>query len=440
MTSGYSCGKWRKLGIVGYLLNQSSDKMSIMTTGGEAKLRRELRFLLASFLAFCSSSTSQVALGPPLAHPRPILDGRNGERGKEKQGSNNELSRARTRGYSNSGEREDVIQLERSERAKRKARPIGRGRVIEGTQTFDLFSMAGGFPSFSVYSEGDNGEAPNMFYPQPPSVISNLNSIFLFTSTLRATTSCPLYRLGKGVVERIERTPNRSSRIAPVRWFPRGARQCNTIEEFAPPRKILESKSTTTTICGPFSFSSLPGKEDQKKVVCFSPGRMATYVVVDLPTRMPSWLKSPFNTSKDTGSKETYAKDVFFSALSSPKAKGETASLSFDSSFGFLRIAVAGEKPIFFSLRMREKVRGKNTFSLYEIRKWRTHSIRWVHRIKRKAALSWQSFRWQDTLGLVGASERNESKPKTDQGSLPAKPIGEGLKDGTSKVDRAPVV
>lgn len=43
-----------------------------------------------------------------------------------------------------------------------------------------------------------------------------------------------------GVVERIERAPNRSSRIAPVRWFPRGGvRQCNTIEEFAPPRKIL---------------------------------------------------------------------------------------------------------------------------------------------------------------------------------------------------------
>jgi hypothetical protein len=89
---------------------------------------------------------------------------------------------------------------------------------------------------------------------------------------------------------------------------------------------------------------------------------------------------------------------------------------------------------------MREKVRGKNTFSLCEIRKWRTHSILWVHRIKRKAALSWQSFRRQETLGLVGASERNESKPKTDQGSLPAKPIGEGLKDGRCKVDRAPVV
>ncbi|KAH0655369.1 hypothetical protein KY285_030251 [Solanum tuberosum] len=91
-------------------------------------------------------------------------------------------------------------------------------------------------------------------------------------------------------------------------------------------------------------------------------------------------------------------------------------------------IAVAGAKPAFFAPRMREKVRGKNMFSLCEIRKWRTHSILWVHRIKRKAALSWQSFRWQETLGLVGASERNESKPKTDQGSLPA------------KVDRAPLV
>ncbi|CBI33440.3 unnamed protein product, partial [Vitis vinifera] len=33
-----------------------------------------------------------------------------------------------------------------------------------------------------------------MFYPQPPSVISNLNPLFLFTSTLRATTSSPLYK------------------------------------------------------------------------------------------------------------------------------------------------------------------------------------------------------------------------------------------------------
>ncbi|KAL0300215.1 UNVERIFIED_CONTAM: 60S ribosomal protein L2, mitochondrial [Sesamum calycinum] len=87
---------------------------------------------------------------------------------------------------------------------------------------------------------------------------------------------------------------------------------------------------------------------------------------------------------------------------------------------------------------MREKVRGKNTFSLCEIRKWRTHSILWAHRIKRKAALSWQSFRRQEILGLVGASEHNESKPKTDQGFY-TKAIDEGPKNGTCKVDRAPV-
>ena len=86
-----------------------------------------------------------------------------------------------------------------------------------------------------------------------------------------------------GIVERIEYDPNRSSRIALVRWI-EGVwvcqRKLNTIEEFAPPRKILEP--TTTTIRGQFSFSSLPGKVDQRKVACFSPGLMAAYVVVGL--------------------------------------------------------------------------------------------------------------------------------------------------------------
>ena len=53
------------------------------------------------------------------------------------------------------------------------------------------------FPSFAVSGEVDKGEAPNMFYPQPPSVISNLNPLFLFTSTLRATTSSPFTSKGK---------------------------------------------------------------------------------------------------------------------------------------------------------------------------------------------------------------------------------------------------
>lgn len=45
MTNGYGCGKRRKSGTVGYLLNQSSDEPSITTTGGEAKLRRQQSFV-----------------------------------------------------------------------------------------------------------------------------------------------------------------------------------------------------------------------------------------------------------------------------------------------------------------------------------------------------------------------------------------------------------
>ncbi|KAK8572938.1 hypothetical protein V6N12_028978 [Hibiscus sabdariffa] len=233
-----------------------------------------------------------------------------------------------------------------------------------------------------------------------------------------------------GIVERIEYDPNHSSRIAPVRWI-EGVwvcqRKLNMIEEFATLRKILEP--ITTTIRGLFSFSSLPEKVDQRKVACFSPGLMAAYVVVGPPTRISPWSKSTLY-SKGAGSEKTCANDVFFSALSSPKAKGETVSLSFGSSFGFPRVVVAGAKPAFFAPRMREKLRRKNTFSHCEVRNWRTHSFLWAHRIKHKAALSWQSFRQQDTLGLVGAAEHNESKSKTDQAK-------KGRVEGGSQLARA---
>lgn len=39
---------------VGYLLNQSSDEPSLTTKGGEALLRRQLRFLVASFWRLAS--------------------------------------------------------------------------------------------------------------------------------------------------------------------------------------------------------------------------------------------------------------------------------------------------------------------------------------------------------------------------------------------------
>nr|XP_018677058.1 PREDICTED: uncharacterized protein LOC103973621 [Musa acuminata subsp. malaccensis] len=237
-----------------------------------------------------------------------------------------------------------------------------------------------------------------------------------------------------GIVERIEYDPNRSSRIALVRWGVklRRQRKCNTIEEFAPPRKILES--TIATIFCLYSFSSLPGQVSQRRgsqAKCL----LTLNVVVGLPTFMPPWSKS----QASAGSKQTSAKDVFFSSLSSPFAKGDTTSLCFDSSLSIPRIAVAGAKRTFFAPRMRDQVLGINPFSLCEIRKWRTDCVIWAHRIKRKGALSWQSLRQQERLGLVEAAEHNESKPKTDQGSLQAKPIGEGMKDRACKVDRAPV-
>ncbi|KAL0533576.1 hypothetical protein IC582_027612 [Cucumis melo] len=89
---------------------------------------------------------------------------------------------------------------------------------------------------------------------------------------------------------------------------------------------------------------------------------------------------------------------------------------------------------------MREKGRGKRTFSLCEVRKWKTHSILWTQRMKGKAALSWWSFRGNETLRLVGGAEHKELKAERDQGSLPAKSIGEGPKDGACKVNRVPIV
>lgn len=53
------------------------------------------------------------------------------------------------------------------------------------------------FKLFLMYDKEDKGEAPNMFFPQPLSVINNINSLLLFISILHATTSSTLYRLGK---------------------------------------------------------------------------------------------------------------------------------------------------------------------------------------------------------------------------------------------------
>jgi len=63
VTNGYGCGNRRKSGTVGYLLNQSSDEPSTMTTGG-AKLRRQLRFLVATFWRLASQVGGLVSKLP----------------------------------------------------------------------------------------------------------------------------------------------------------------------------------------------------------------------------------------------------------------------------------------------------------------------------------------------------------------------------------------
>lgn len=79
--NGYGCGNQRKSGTIGYLLNQSSDEPSITTTGGEAKLRRQLRFLVASFQRPASQVGGLVSKLPSASVKSLSIIGRNGGEG-----------------------------------------------------------------------------------------------------------------------------------------------------------------------------------------------------------------------------------------------------------------------------------------------------------------------------------------------------------------------
>lgn len=234
-----------------------------------------------------------------------------------------------------------------------------------------------------------------------------------------------------GVVERIEYDPNRTSRIAVVRWV-EGAevgrqRKPNVVQDFAPSHKTLPNM----TLKGPFSFSSLPGMLENRNVS--HSGSKVDHVVVGLPKGMVLGSKSPF-TSKVTaiGSKMTSVNDVFLSAFSSSKVKGDNTPYSFVSSLGLPRMAVAGAKPDFFVPRMKDDVKGNESLSLNEIKKWDKDSIVWAHKLKRKAAVSWQSLRHQEMLGLGGVAELNKSKPKVK--AMDKEKSGEKF-----TADRAPV-
>lgn len=81
VTNGYGCGNRIKSGTVGYLLNQSSDEPSTTTTGGEALLLRQLRFLVASFWRLASQVGGLVSKLPSASVKSLSIIGRNGGEG-----------------------------------------------------------------------------------------------------------------------------------------------------------------------------------------------------------------------------------------------------------------------------------------------------------------------------------------------------------------------
>jgi len=150
-----------------------------------------------------------------------------------------------------------------------------------------------------------------------------------------------------GVVERIEYDPNRSSKIALVRWLHGVHHRQRRAASATGSSKLLPLNPAVTdsnSIRGVFALNSM------------------------LPR---------------VG---TSARDVFLSAFSS-KAKGRDTKSELESvsSLGLPRVAVAAARAPFFAPR----VRGEEKL---EVRNWRRSSDAWAHRNKRKVAVSWQSI------------------------------------------------
>ena len=144
-------------------------------------------------------------------------------------------------------------------------------------------------------------------------------------------------------MERIEYDPNRSSKIALVRWIEgappvKGKSLKSTVEN--PPEKFPES-SKVNSDGGKFSFFTLPGGVNESRF-------------------------------------------------------GRVIGRSLDGLKGLPRVSVAGAKPSFFTSRRKEDSDDRE-FPLSEIKEWRPDRQIWIHRLKRKAAISWQSVRGHST-------------------------------------------
>ncbi|CAN1255741.1 60S ribosomal protein L2, mitochondrial [Linum perenne] len=185
-----------------------------------------------------------------------------------------------------------------------------------------------------------------------------------------------------GVVERIEYDPNRSSRIALVRWVEGGR---YSPPKFKEPKELLHQFGTaepiTTASQAKYTLSSMARNVDQRTVACCSPVTAKSLVVGHHPTST-SFLKG-------TSVQRSSVRDIFLAAFSrNQKGKGE--SFPSESYQTLPRIAVVGAQPNFFAPQSREEAEGKTAFAISEI-KYNKQSSTWDNRNKRKAAIPWQS-------------------------------------------------
>ncbi|XP_074312665.1 large ribosomal subunit protein uL2mz, N-terminal part [Silene latifolia] len=193
-----------------------------------------------------------------------------------------------------------------------------------------------------------------------------------------------------GIVERIEYDPNRSSRVALVRWIegvqPKNPRDGE--KGFVTPQNTIDPISAT--VAGHFPLA------------CLASGIRAA------------------NPLHKEGSKLNSVKDVFVSAFGSQRAKNFSSSK-------LPRIAVSGARPaVFVPQRVEKSVQGENTFCLSDVQRWNKDSVIWDHRLKNKAAVPWSSFVKEEPLGLAQAAYNRETKA-----------AGKSSKKKAEMVDRA---
>ncbi|KAL8167261.1 hypothetical protein V2J09_008760 [Rumex salicifolius] len=201
-----------------------------------------------------------------------------------------------------------------------------------------------------------------------------------------------------GIVERIEYDPNRSSKIALVRWT-EGVQPIKPRERFTPSHNLVPGP-IKTTVSGNFPLSCMA-------------------------------LNKTGSNNDYVGSRVSSLKDVFISSFSSPRSNNF-------STLNIPRIAVAGARPGFFATQMRDEAKAgeEKTFTLNDIRKWKKDSVLWEHRCKRKAAFSWQSIGGHDMTMNFVKDDKKETMVDQDQGCLLIQTVDQVTK---TKDQRAPI-